>query len=85
MLRLALAASFSLTLGPCGMVTSAPTAGESKSEPRSAATAPPPDGGQMSGHMVMTTLRPAKTGDVDKAKTVVEGAKAAMAPYRGMP
>jgi hypothetical protein len=64
------------------MVTSAPTAGESKSEPRSAATAPPPDGGQMSGHMVMTTLRPAKTGDVDKAKTVVEGAKAAMAPYR---
>jgi hypothetical protein len=82
-LQLALVASFALTLGPCGMVTSAPTAGQLNAEPRNAATALSPGGGAgMLGHMVMTTLRPAKIGDVDKAKTVAEEAKAAMAPYR---
>jgi hypothetical protein len=65
------------------MVTSAPTAGQLNAEPRNAATALSPGGGAgMLGHMAMTTLRPAKIGDVDKAKTVAEEAKAAMARYQ---
>ena len=73
-LPLALAASCALTLGPCGM----------------AATPAPPDGGAgttlghmtMPGHMTMTAPRPAKSGDLQKAKAVAEGARAAMAPYQ---
>jgi hypothetical protein len=66
-LRAAPAAFFFLTLGPCGMATPAP-----------------PDGGAaaMLGHMVMTAPRPAKSGDLEKAKAVAEAARAAMAPYR---
>jgi hypothetical protein len=36
----------------------------------------------MSGHMYMTTLRPEKPGDREKADAVVAAAKEAMAPYR---
>lgn len=36
----------------------------------------------MSGHLYMTTLRPAKVGDRQKADAVVAAAKVAMAPYR---
>ncbi len=36
----------------------------------------------MSGHMYMTTLRPVKEGDRQKADALVQSAKAAMAPYR---
>lgn len=35
----------------------------------------------MAGHMYMTTLRPPKPGDQQKADAVVAAAKAAMAPY----
>src|SRR3984957_5690814 len=40
------------------------------------------DMGHMSGHMVMTTLRPIKEGDRQKADSLVESAKTAMAPYQ---
>jgi hypothetical protein len=42
-----------------------------------------PDGGmpRMSGHMYMTSLRPVKAGDQEKAAAIVAAAKAAMAPY----
>jgi hypothetical protein len=42
-----------------------------------------PDGGMpdMSGHMYMTSLRPVKAGDQEKAEAIVAAAKAAMAPY----
>jgi hypothetical protein len=36
----------------------------------------------MSGHMYMTTLRPAKSGDRQKADALVAAAKLALAPYR---
>ena len=36
----------------------------------------------MAGHMYMTTLRPLKSGDREKAEAVVESAKSAMAPYQ---
>jgi hypothetical protein len=36
----------------------------------------------MSGHMTMTTLRPLKEGDRQKADAVVAGARTAMAPYQ---
>jgi hypothetical protein len=43
-----------------------------------------PDGAMthMSGHMYMTTLRPLQDGDQRKANSVVDSAKAAMAPYQ---
>jgi hypothetical protein len=36
----------------------------------------------MSGHMTMTTLRPLKEGDRQKADSLVAGARTAMAPYQ---
>jgi hypothetical protein len=36
----------------------------------------------MAGHMYMTTLRPLKSGDREKADALVASAKAAMAPYQ---
>jgi hypothetical protein len=36
----------------------------------------------MSGHMYMTSLRPLKPGDKEKADAIVAAAKAAMAPYQ---
>jgi hypothetical protein len=36
----------------------------------------------MSGHMVMTTLRPLRDGDRQKADSLVEKARTAMAPYQ---
>jgi hypothetical protein len=36
----------------------------------------------MSGHMTMTTLRPLKEGDRQKADSVAESARTAMAPYQ---
>jgi hypothetical protein len=43
-----------------------------------------PNGGMpnMSGHMVMTTLRPSGYGDRQKADSLVENARTAMAPYQ---
>jgi hypothetical protein len=48
------------------------------------ADAQPPNGGManMSGHMVMTTLRPLRDGDGKKADSLVEDARTAMAPYQ---
>jgi hypothetical protein len=40
------------------------------------------DMAHMSGHMYMTTLKPLKAGDQDKADAVVAAAKAAMGPYQ---
>lgn len=39
-------------------------------------------GGHMAGHMYMTSLRPVKSGDQQKADGIVVAAKAAMAPYQ---
>ncbi|MGB6352498.1 MAG: hypothetical protein WBF21_00825 [Steroidobacteraceae bacterium] len=39
------------------------------------------DMSHMSGHMYMTTLRPVKDGDRQKAEALVQSARAAMAPY----
>jgi hypothetical protein len=55
--------------------------------PQSAATvatasAPEMGMGHMSGHMYMTTLRPAKDGDQQKADAIAAAAKQAMAPYQ---
>jgi hypothetical protein len=36
----------------------------------------------MAGHMYMTTQRPGKPGDQEKAKAIVEAARTAMAPYQ---
>ena len=36
----------------------------------------------MSGHMYMTSLRPQKAGDQEKAQAIVTAARAAMAPYQ---
>jgi hypothetical protein len=43
-----------------------------------------PNGGMpnMPGHMVMTTLRPLRDGDRQKADSLVESARTAMAPYQ---
>jgi hypothetical protein len=40
------------------------------------------DMAQMSGHMVMTVLRPVKAGDQQKADALVAAAKTAMEPYK---
>jgi len=39
------------------------------------------DGSHMQGHMFMTALRPLQPGDQQKADSIVQAAKAAMAPY----
>lgn len=48
--------------------------------------APPAQGdaamAHMSGHMYMTTLRPIKSGDREKADALIQSAKTAMAPYQ---
>jgi hypothetical protein len=52
----------------------------------SAGRAPPASADEamahMAGHMYMTTLRPLKSGDREKADALVASAKAAMAPYQ---
>jgi len=52
----------------------------------SAGQAPPARADQamahMAGHMYMTTLRPVKSGDREKADALLASAKAAMAPYQ---
>jgi len=40
------------------------------------------DMAHMSGHMYMTTIRPLKSGDRQRADALVESVKAAMAPYQ---
>ena len=78
---------FCLLLGSVGRLASAsssgpvqvgqvkaPVSGESNDEMTS-----------MSGHMYMTSLRPLKPGDQQKADAIVAAAKPAMAPYRGLP
>jgi hypothetical protein len=40
------------------------------------------DMAHMSGHMYMTTLRPLKSGDQQRADALVQSSKAAMAPYQ---
>ena len=52
--------------------------------PAASADAAGPNGGManMSGHMVMTTLRPLRDGDRQKADRLVENARTAMAPYQ---
>jgi hypothetical protein len=46
------------------------------------AKAPADEMGGMSGHMYVTTLRPLKAGDQEKADAIVAAAKQAMAPYQ---
>jgi hypothetical protein len=52
--------------------------------PAAVADATGPHGGManMSGHMVMTALRPLHDGDRQKADSLVENARTAMAPYQ---
>jgi hypothetical protein len=71
-----------LTIGFHGLSGWASTSGQA--EPQSAPAASTSDGqmAHMSGHMYMTTLRPSKAGDQQKADSVVAAAKAAMAPYQ---
>jgi hypothetical protein len=47
-----------------------------------AAAAPDGDMADMAGHMYMTTIRPAKDGDRQRADALVQSARAAMAPYQ---
>src|SRR5580704_2708287 len=47
-----------------------------------AASAPAMGMAHMAGHMYMTTLRPARDGDQQRADAVVAAAKTAMAPYQ---
>ena len=69
---------------PAGAAESQPATGQT------AASAPSPQSGtmsggamaHMSGHMYMTTLRPMQNGDRQKADALVQSAKAAMAPYQ---
>jgi hypothetical protein len=60
-----------LSLGGTGPARSAPAAGMSDG-----------DMAHMSGHMYMTTQRPSKPGDRQKADALVAAAKTAMAPYQ---
>lgn len=49
--------------------------------PAASARMPSSEMAHMQGHMYMTTLRPPKPGDHEKADAIVAAAKAAMAPY----
>ena len=55
---------------------------QSDQQGMSAAGAPTGKMAHMSGHMYMTSLKPAQPGDQQKADAVVEAAKTAMAPYQ---
>lgn len=74
-------------LALAGSLASAAAASTDRQSPEtpqstSAAAASMPHSAHMSGHMYMTSLRPAKTGDREKADAIVAAARTAMEPYR---
>jgi hypothetical protein len=71
-----------VAVGP--ITWAAPAQDPQRPAPQSAAASQTAHGdmADRSGHLYMTTLRPAKVGDRQKADAVVAAAKVAMAPYR---
>jgi len=70
---------------PAGPIASGANAEDAQQPDRQHVTSPGAanDGmAQMSAHMYMTVLRPAKAGDRQKADALVADAKSAMAPYQ---
>jgi hypothetical protein len=59
-----------------------PTGPNLQEQQESASVIPQAEMAHMSGHMYMTTLRPIKPGDQQRADVVVAAAKTAMAPYQ---
>jgi hypothetical protein len=79
-----LAAFICLAIGSIGSAVSARPADGAQADGQKA-PAPSMAGGamaHMSGHMYMTSLRPLKAGDKEKADAIVAAAKEAMAPYQ---
>src|SRR5271156_6341299 len=72
--------NFRLTAFLCWTISSLAGVAHAQAGHQSASTANMADS-NMPGHMYMTTLRPAKPGDQQKADAVVATAKQAMAPY----
>ena len=78
-----LAALLILSAGAVGGGRSSAAAAQATAEQTSAASGGADDGmAHMSGHMHMTTLRPANSADQKKAAAVVNAAKVAMTPYQ---
>ena len=68
-----------------GLFTAGAAGGADEQAEQSSAAAPSSTAdstAHMSGHMLMTQLRPATAGDSQKANDVLEAAKVAMAPYQ---
>ena len=72
--------NFRLTAFLCWTISSLAGVAPAQAGHQSASTANMADS-NMSGHMYMTTLRPPKAGDQQKADAIVAAAKTAMAPY----
>ncbi len=79
-----LAALICLTIALFGRTASASAGEAAQAVQQNASAANIPDGGMahMSGHMYLTSLRPLKPGDLQKADAIVAAAKQAMAPYQ---
>jgi hypothetical protein len=71
-----------LGVGLFGKLHSATTGASLQEQRESASTMSEGNMAHMPGHMYMTTLRPMKPGDQQKAEAVVEAAKTAMTPYQ---
>jgi hypothetical protein len=65
-----------------GLFGKLPLAAIGANQQESAATMSEGNMANMPGHMYMTTLRPIKPGDQQKADAIVEAAKTTMAPYQ---
>jgi hypothetical protein len=65
-----------------GTAASLPDDSSGKPSPAPAATDSPPDVSSMAGHMYMTSLRPKRPGDQERADAIVAAARQAMAPYQ---
>ena len=81
---LRLAVLLCLTVGFPDATPPAPSDRLPQSDQQGMSAAGTPNGkmAHMSGHMYMTSIKPAQPGDQQKADAVVEAAKAAMAPYQ---
>jgi len=78
--RRRIAALVCMTIGPLGRPASV-RAGNSLPGNQQNAPATSMSDGKMT-HMYMTSLRPPKSGDLQKADAIVAAAKTAMAPYQ---
>jgi hypothetical protein len=76
------AALLGVGLSLFGKGRSLPTGPNLQEQQESASVIPQAEMAHMSGHMYMTTLRPIKPGDQQRADVVVAAAKTAMAPYQ---